>query len=220
MNCYNCGSPTHHSARCPEPQQYNRCPSCNAVATAQDRHKNGCENVNFVSRFIGVNSTVFETENIFGIDFKFVSDSFKVLDRLREYDIGSMPLWLSTIDAFVYKSGTRALDFATTRNSKKTVTIFNKNVVPVVSIVYQKDVIVVNQRYHFRSDGWVSYKYDVKDNANVVKAIVGPQDCRIKLENDGDEIKMRLRAWGHKFEFKLSINGAVFEDPVINLDQV
>lgn len=54
VRCYNCNRMTnHHSHECPQRQSYSRCPSCNRVVRATGNHKPGCNNIEFLSTFIG-----------------------------------------------------------------------------------------------------------------------------------------------------------------------
>lgn len=187
MHCYNCRAVGNHlSQDCPIGQQYKRCPSCKVVAKTTSSHKDTCRNKQFISTFIGCTSTVFSLRDALIVEFKGIEDEYFVMDGQRPVPIGKNQLWLSAIDSFISKSGANTLNISTSRSTKKSIVILDKDEKPTVSIVFDFDTIVVNSRYILRSNGVVSFNYKAENH------VEQPHVCKLKVLNTSQMFKMRL----------------------------
>lgn len=191
--CFNCLKPGHKSINCPEPQKKTRCPSCDKV----DGHTVDCRNPLFKSQSSFQSTTVFEMTSQLKLEFQQVTDKFTVIDVRREVDIGMVPLWLSTIDAHVGKSGDRSLKFATSRPMKRHVTFVNKNGVPVLSLVFYSKVLTVNDRFSINEKGIISFDGNARNTIN--ERVV----CKIRVNNVEDTFKVRVSWYDNKFVFNV-----------------
>lgn len=206
MFCYNCGSEGHRSDRCNRQQRYTRCPSCYVVAFAPESHKDFCTHRNFLSTQTATTQTVFEIKDIFSVNFASVEPTFLVGDGNRNVEIGYTPLWLSAIESFVTKTGTKSLTFTAARPTNKNITIVDKEEKPVVCLTFNGSTLVVNTRYELPRDGHIAFHYD-KPNA-----IATPENCKIKVNNVGATFKMRINVWNTRFVFDVYPIGPILVD--------
>lgn len=201
--CYNCNAHGHIALHCPEPQRQSRCPTCNKVNT----HDEGCPNKNFTSEQRFKSTTVFTMKNLLKIEFQSVTGDFFVHDVKSLVPIGNVPLWISTIDAFVGKIN-KSIEFATSHPMKRHVTIYNENKQIVLSLVFYEKMLYINGRFQIDNKGVISYNSN--DENSVTEKIV----CKIGIKNTEEVFKFRVTWHGHKHVFKFYPNvGAVNIDP-------
>lgn len=150
MNCYNCGSPSHISKRCPLPQKYTHCPSCDKVTSTYNGHSDWCTNKNFRSTQVNPTNTIREMTTVFDISFQNVEKSFDVIDANKAVTIGLMPLWLPSFDGFVSRQANDILAFTSSHTDRKSLAIVNKDNIKVISLELLGTVLQVNNRYVFK----------------------------------------------------------------------
>lgn len=202
--CFNCHKPGHLSVHCPEPQQKVRCPSCDKV----NGHTPNCQNRDFNSHSRFQRTTVFSLQNLLKIVFQNVTEVFTAQDVSNNIEIGNVPLWLSTTDTFVAKTGPRSLSFATSRPMKRNITIVNKNNEPVLSLVFFQKMLTVNQRFELDDKGNISF------NQSAVNGIEEKIVCKIGINNTADFFKIRISWHEHKHVFQVyPIIGPIVVDP-------
>lgn len=207
MMCYNCHQITNHiGADCPMQQMFKRCPSCNVVAKTEAAHKPWCKSKTFLSTYTGESSTVYEVKEVMQLSFKDIDEKQFVIDNRREIEIGSNPLWLSTIDCFVSKIAHHGLSLASSRPKKKIVTMVNKDNKPVVSICFDESVLIVNGRYKIEKNGTISTKW------NAANEIFEPHMCQIKVLDHAKTLKFRVYIWEMYFTFVVYPIGPILMD--------
>lgn len=208
MYCFNCRKIGNHKASdCPEDAQYTRCKSCDTVTITESGHKSWCQTKDFRSRYTG--DVAFEMVKILRMEFQSIEDKLMVRTAEREITIGESPLWFAPIDAFVSKIQPRSLDFTASHQMKRKITIVNKWNTPLVSLVLNNNVIVVNNRYDLYTDGRVAYSNDTVHRA-IERSL-----CVIKVYNVDEMFKMRLSVADQKFEFDIYPLGPIIVDPLL-----
>lgn len=140
---------------------------------------------------------MFELEQILRLEFQSVDDVFSIPCPNREIQIGHIPLWFAPIDAFVAHNKELALDFTSSRSMKRSLTIVNKHNTALVSLVFDDNVIIVNNRYELYLDGRVVCK-----NGGIHQEIETNR-CVIKVHNTDKIFKMRLSAKSQKYVFNV-----------------
>lgn len=202
--CWNCGQSGHRSQRCPEPQKMSRCPSCNKV----NAHDADCQNITFKSQSLFLTTTVFEIQKLLKVEFKNVTNVLSVRDVGRQVEIGNVPLWLSTIDAFVGKFSGNSLEFATSRPKKRHITFVNKNGEAFLSLVCYQKRATINNRFQLDENGLISF------NCNARNEITETVVCTIAINNTSDVFKVRITWFGHKHIFEIHpLVGPILVDP-------
>lgn len=203
--CYNCNKIGHKSEFCPEEPQKSRCPTCNKV----DTHAPDCGNRWYKSRPVAGSATVFQLHNLLKIEFQNITGVFTVQDGNRNIEVGAVPLWLSTIDTFVGKIGARSLDFAISRPMKRHITIMDRNNKPVLSLVFFKKILNINNRIELNDKGKVSFDCDAQNE--ITENIV----CKIGVMNTTDMFKVRITWCGKKHVFHIHPTiGPILVDPL------
>lgn len=201
--CFNCQLPGHKSANCPDAQKRSRCPSCDKV----NGHARDCQNTQFNSESRFKSTTVFAMQKILKVDFQQVTGDFFIQDVKNNVPIGSIPLWISTIDVFVGKIG-NSLEFAASRPTKRHITFLNDKNQPALSLVFTENKLIVNDRFTLDEKGVISY------NCNAENTITEKLVCRIGIQNTEQVFKVRINWHGHKHVFHVyPVIGPVSIDP-------
>lgn len=203
--CWNCGLAGHYSENCPEPPKKSRCPSCNKV----NGHTSDCRNQTFTSKPSFETTTVFQLQNTLKVEFQKVDGKFTVEDRNRKVPIGGIPLWLSTVDAYIAKIETRSLSFAMSKPMKRHVTFVNKAGEPVLSLVFFQKVLKLNSRFEINEKGCISFNVD--DRNDITERVI----CKIGLIETEDVFKVRITWHGHRHVFNVHrFHGPILIDPL------
>lgn len=206
--CYNCKASNHISKNCPLAQKYTRCPDprCEVMTLDGTGHKEDCTMKSFKSQLLKTSATVFEAKELALIEFKGIDERFVVLDGDKEMRINNIPLWFAASECHVGLFGKRSLKLVAARPMQRRFTILDRNNRPIVCLVFDERVLVVNNRYRIRANGMVSFDYEAKNE------IFTPMLTRIKVFNDDVVFKMRISVFNKRFVFDVHPFGPILVD--------
>lgn len=203
--CYNCGDTSHVSKRCPQRQEYTRCPECFNVCLQPGKHRQQCQNDAFISTRIDDVPMVFEVVPILQLEFEQVSDVF-ISSGNQDKKVGDLPLWVPG-HALQLKFVDGILNFDGAKEKSYTIGI-NDSADRRRLRLYISNVMVINGRYTILDKGIIKYDPSVDDNP------FGHTHLTIKVNSASPLIKIRAKLNGKYFYIDSYSGGAILKDPL------
>lgn len=203
--CFNCGSTSHVSIKCTEPQLYTRCSVCENVCFNAARHKNGCPNASFRSTFLKNVSEVIEIVELIQFQFKGV-DNVVLKTQRGEKQIGANLLFLSQAQIQVQNIN-GILRVNGPDRGKQTIGFINRNEKRRVLISLLPNSLMINNHYMISSNGVIKYDRFEEQNA------FGFANCLLKAYNNDELFYLRVKWNEMVFKFDVYPDGVILKDP-------
>lgn len=204
-NCFNCGSISHISLRCPEAQKYTRCTTCEKVCFSENSHASFCTQKRFRSTHID-SDMIQEIEEILVIQMKPIDGLF-VVSSGGDKPINDAPMWFANANMQIKSNGENVVFSAIKPSKCRTVVILDNDGDRRIKIVVSNEVMVLNDHYKIFKDGSVSYNRFEEQN------IWGHADCKLKFATQHYLIHAKITWQLMGLFIDIFPDGVVLQDP-------